>query len=152
MLVPRWFIPSLICLASSTFAVDASASIQLTKSFGFAAEDAVRAIEVSTLGKSVANSSQASSNQRTPSTPLPLLSMIQQLRVIAVVTMQGSGNSSSATSGRASSSGSGTGVHVIASASELPFDDALVGCLNQSKWLDISMVAGPSLLRPPQAV
>ena len=132
----RWFVPSLICFAAATFAVDVSASILLPKTFEYSVEDAARAIEIQILGKSESKTSQTGNgrhNSASRSTPFPPLSEIRREGHFAFAAMHGSGSSSSTTGGGTVPVGSGNGVPAISPEIGLQFDSALVGRLSRSK-------------------
>ena len=139
----------LICFAVAAIAGDACASIVVPKVvLELSADDVLSAV-----GESGGTSASTGGSQDSgPSAPLvPPFVEIRRLALAAYAGPLGSGNSSNMGGGSSPTFGSG-GDLVVASTSGLHVDDALVGWLSQSRWLDIPAPPGASLLRPPQAV
>lgn len=138
----------LVCLAVTAVADDACASIVVPQSpFELSADDVLNAGAES----GATSASKTGSDNSGPSTPLPDQEQILQLGLNAYAGPLGSGSSGSTGGSSPPSSGSYGGL-VASSTSGFHVDDALLGWLTQSKWLDIPMPPGISLLRPPQAV
>lgn len=139
----------LICFAIAVTAGDVCASIVVPEAaLELSADDVLSA-----AGDSGATASTTSRSQvRGPSAPLPQLEEIGHLGLVAYAGPLGSSNSSNMGGSSSPSFGSGSGTLAVTLTTSLQSDDALVGWLNQSRWLDIPMPPGVSLLRPPQAV
>ena len=139
----------LICFAVAALAGDACASIVVPSGVLELSADDV----LSAAGSSGATSATTGGSQDPgPSAPLPQPEEIWHLALAAYAGPLGSGNSSNMGGSSSPTFGGGSGTLAVASTTSLHVDDALVGWLSQSRWLDIPMPPGVSLLRPPQAV
>ena len=139
----------LICFGVAAIAGEACASIVVPSGvLELSAADVLSAV-----GESEATSDSTSGSQDPgPSAPLVPFDEIRRLALAAYAGPLGSGNSSNMGGSSSPSFGSGSSTLAVASTSGFHVDDALVGWLSQSGWLDIPMPPGISLLRPPQAV
>ncbi len=139
----------LICFAVAAIVGDACASIVVPK----VVLELSAADVLSAAGESGATSASTGGSQDPgPSAPLVPFDEIRRLALAAYAGPLGSGNSSNMGGGSSPTFGGGGSTLAVASTTGLHVDDALVGWLSQSRWLDIPMPPGVSLLRPPQAV
>ncbi len=139
----------LICFAVTAIAGDACASIAVPKVVLELSADDV----LSAAGESGTTSASTSGSQDPgPSASLVPFDEIRRLALAAYAGSLGSGNSSNMGGSSSPTFGGGSGTLAVASTTGFHVDDALVGWLNQSRWLDIPTPPGVSLLRPPQAV
>ncbi len=148
-MVVRGLATILICFAVTAIAGDASASLVVPKVVLELSADDV----LSAAGESGTTSASTSGSQDPgPSASLVPFDEIRRLALAAYAGSLGSGNSSNMGGSSSPSFGSGSNTLAVASITGLHVDDTLVGWLSQSRWQDISMPPGISLLRPPQAV
>lgn len=139
----------LVCFAVTTIAGNAFASIIVPKvALKLSADD------VSSASGEAGATSDSTSGSQDPdrSKPLPQPDEFWRLSLNAFAGPIGSGNSSNMGGSSSPSSGSGSGTLAVASTTGFHIDDALVGWLSESRWLDVPMPPGVSLLRPPQVV
>ena len=138
----------LICFAVTAIAGDVCASIVVPSGvLELSAADVLSAV-----GESEATSASTGGSQDPgPSAPLPQPEEIWHLGLNAFAGPLGSGSSNNMGGSTSSSFGSGSTL-AVASIVGFHVDNALVGWLSQSRWLDIPTPPGISLLRPPQAV
>ncbi len=139
----------LICFAVTAIAGDVCASIVVPSGvLELSAADVLSA-----AGESGATSASTGGSQDPgPSTPRVPIDEIRRLALAAYAGSLGSGNSSNMGGSSSPSFGSGSSTLAVASTTGFLVDDAFVGWLSQSRWLDIPMPPGVTLLRPPQAV
>ena len=139
----------LICFAVTAIASEVCASIVVPKGVLELSADDV----LSAAGESGATSATTGGSQDAgPSSPFAPFVEIRRSALAAYAGPLGSGNSSNMGGSSSPSFGSGSSTLAVASTSGFHVDDALVGWLSQSRWLDIPTPPGVSLLRPPQAV
>jgi hypothetical protein len=143
----RRFVTVLVCFVFTAIAGDVCASIIVPDVvLEISADDLLSA----TASSGAKSASTSGSQDSVPSAPLPRPEDIWNLDLSACAGPSGSGSSSGM--GGSSSPTFGGSDLVVACTSGFHVDDSLVGWLSQSRWLDIPMPPGVSLLRPPQAV